>query len=604
MKRGLSTNGDYVANYTRSKRRKLHPPMDFRPRHRYWISATRLWNYFHKDLLCDYLSLHSSVGSVGYNHRQNSFVEFVKKQGIKFEDNLVKYIHERKTPVRKVSEKITDSSVKKVIELMKLGVPIIHSAPLRDTTQRTHGVADLLVRSDYVGTLVEENPLTEAETKITAPNLNGNYHYVVIDIKWSTLPLRADGRHLLNSGSFPAYKAQVWIYNKALANIQGYLPQYAFILGRRWNFTSKKQRHNSLYCLDKLGVVDYKGVDREYIQRTKDAIAWYREVKQFGNEWSVSPPSRPELYPNMCVDSGKWNRQKEEIAKEIGEMTDIWYVGVKQRQHALNLDIKSWKDPCCTSSTLGMRGARAPIIDKIMSINRQNDELIRPDKIKSDMFNWKKECNEIFVDFETLMDIFAPFNNLPKQEKTDQIFMIGIYYRTRTGWDYKSFICNELTANEEFRIMNEFAMFVAKRNYPKLWYWHAEDGMWSRAENKHFDMTEDDEKKKDVIRDEWGKIGNWCDMAKLFRSEPIVIKNCFKFGLKSIVKAMNQHGMIPTKMDSECDSGRTAALRAWDTYQTSIDPVHSNTIRDIAKYNRFDVEALYDILTYLRKNHL
>ena len=36
----------------------------------------------------------------------------------------------------------------------------------------------------------------------------------------------------------------------------------------------------------------------------------------------------------MCVDSGKWNVEKEKIADRIGEMTNIWYVGVKQRNIA------------------------------------------------------------------------------------------------------------------------------------------------------------------------------------------------------------------------------------------------------------------------------
>ena len=103
---------------------------------------------------------------------------------------------------------------------------------------------------------------------------------------------------------------------------------------------------------------------------------------------------------------------------------------------------------------------------------------------------------------------------------------------------------------------------------------------------------------------DWKKINKWCDMATMFRTEPIVIKDCFNFGLKNIVKNMNKHGLIPTKMESCCDSGITASVKAWEAYQTQSNPAESPSLLDVAKYNEFDVKALYDILSYLRKNHI
>ena len=85
----------------------------------------------------------------------------------------------------------------------------------------THGIIDLLVRSDYLHKLVDECPLTQDEIKIPNKLDTKSYHYIVIDIKFSTLPLRSDGKHLLNSGSYPAYKAQCLIYTQAVGLIQG-----------------------------------------------------------------------------------------------------------------------------------------------------------------------------------------------------------------------------------------------------------------------------------------------------------------------------------------------------------------------------------------------
>ena len=113
-----------------------------------------------------------------------------------------------------VSEYITEDSLDETKKLMKQGIPLIHSAPVRNYRNGTQGVIDILIRSDFLSKLVDEPCLTKEEIAMSAPALGKPYHYVVIDIKFSTLPLRADGVHLLNSGSYPAYKAQCLVYLK------------------------------------------------------------------------------------------------------------------------------------------------------------------------------------------------------------------------------------------------------------------------------------------------------------------------------------------------------------------------------------------------------
>ena len=93
-------------------------------------------------------------------------------------------------------------------------------------------------------------------------------------------------------------------------------------------------------------------------------------------------------------------------------------------------------------------------------------------------------------------------------------------------------------------------------------------------------------------------------MCELFKHGPIVIKDCFKFGLKHVAKAMKKHNLIKTELESDCSSGMTAMVKAWKCYDESSDPVNCLVMQDIAKYNKFDVCVLEDILTYLRKNHI
>ena len=526
-----------------------------------YISATCVKNFMLNDTLVDWLYEHKKVG----NSISNGFDSFIINKGIEFEKELIKYIIRNKAPVVYVSDKITDKSVQKTIDLMHEGTPLIHSAPVRNDNNNTHGIIDLLVRSDYLHKIVEECPITIEEQKIPSPKLKKDYHYVVIDVKFSTLPLRADGKHLLNSDQYPAYKAQCLIYRDAVSLIQGYTSQYAFILGRRWKYTHKDVKHTNFTCLNKLGVIDYKNVDEEYVKKTFDALKWIRDNKKNGHKWSVSPPSRKELYPNMCSDSGKWQTHKDEIAQNIGEISSIWYCGVKHRNIGLSKGIKSWKDLRCNSKNIGINGKRGSTIDEILNINRQD---------------------------------------LPVQNQTDIIFMIGVYWKkinlsnSSSEWTYTNFTCNEATYEEEYRIMNEFNEFVKIQNNPKLWYWCADDRFWKKSEQRHLHSGNNTART-------W-KVNNWVDMYQIFTNEPIVIKDCFNFGLKNIAKIMKKHGLINTTLNTECNSGVSAMILAHNFYERTDKTsgvTNNETMKQIIDYNKFDVEVLYDILNYLRTKH-
>jgi predicted RecB family nuclease len=94
---------------------------------------------------------------------------------------------------------------------------------------------------------------------------------------------------------------------------------------------------------------------------------------------------------------------------------------------------------------------------------------------------------------------------------------------------------------------------------------------------------------------------NWSDLYKLFKTTPIVIKNCFRFGLKEISKCMNDHGMI--KIDTSIlnsMSGLDASLLAYSELKSG--GYDSDTMKNIKRYNEFDVNVLSVILNYMREN--
>lgn len=582
-----------IANCTRSKRPRLIGPLNTSYDKKILVSASHLYNYMIGDPLVDWLKYIRNPSPVHTTSNNESFQRFIKNKGNDFENEIVNYIHKNKVPVVKISDQITNETIEKTKEFMKKGIPVIHSAPVRNNYNGTQGVIDLLVRSDYISKIVDIDPLPENEKNIPSKILNKPYHYIVIDIKFSTLPLRADGIHLLNTASYPAYKAQCLVYTEAVGRIQGYTSRYAFILGRRWKYTKLNITNRNFTCLNKLGRIDYNGVDYEIRQKTRNAIKWVRDVKIHGNNWVLFPPSRCELYPNMCVDSGEWNDEKKKIADQLGEITKLWYVGVKHRNIALAKGITSWRDEKCTTNNMGLFGVRAPSIDLILEINRQDIDKIRPKKIKNNIYNWKNVCNEVFVDFEMINDVFADFSQLPLQKQTDMIFMIGVGYEEEGEFVYKSFICTKPTMDEEYRIMSEFAELMKQMEFPKMFHWVAEPRFWESAVTRQYNRNN-----SDVM-----KIDNWSDLSTVFKEEPIVIKDCFNFGLKNVATAMRKHGMINSCIESNCSNGMTAMINAMKTYETDDDPVNSKIMKDIEKYNNWDCKVLWEIISYLRKNH-
>ena len=588
-----------VFRNTRSRNPNLSLPLSYIRKKRTWISATQTANYMLNDTLVDWMKKH-------YRHdhpspSRSDHKDYLLEAGIKFEKEVVDYIHNNLLQVCTVSEFITDKSLQQTIKYMSEGRPLIHSAPIRNKYNSTQGVIDLLVRSDYINHLSQTPLLEDHEIHINSPKLGVDYYYIPIDIKFSTLKLSSDGKHLLNSDRYPAYKSQLCIYNQAIGHIQGYQSQYAFIMGRRWTYTSKGIKHWGDDFTKTMGKIDFKNRDNEYIEKTRQAISWLRKVEVWGHRWSASPPSRPELFPNMCRDSGSWQRVKRKLAIKNKELTLLWNVGVKHRQNALNHNIKSWDDPTCDSHHLGINGARKKVIDKILHINRHTSQKISPTRITSNLHDWRNNSNEVFVDFETMLDMFYDKETLPHQPKKEQIFMIGVGYRQMDKWNYKSFTCNALTLEEEYRIMNEFVEFMNSLGNPRIWYWSAEKRFWHQSCNKQFEEYEEDTEKSNKIL-QW-EIGELLDLSNLFRQEPITIKGCFGFGLKEIAEAMRNHGLITTKIESETSSGTVAAFKAWEVYNTHHDPENSAILKDIEEYNQFDCRVLSDILEYLRNNH-
>jgi hypothetical protein len=410
-----------------------------------WISATCTRNYLLKDPILDWLSYYSNalavknsnyISSINQSLHQkttttpleapfgSNITEFSMSQGHQFESKLIEHLYKifDKSNIIDIGGEIDPRSPDKfqeTIDAMNRGIPIIHSGVLHDFDTQTYGIPDLLIRSDWIRKLVKISPIDMVDEVIPALKLqniydstkNPKYHYRIIDIKFSTLHLRSDGIHLVNAGSIPAYKGQLWIYNEILGKIQGYNPQISYILGRKWKMIIKGETRRGNSCLDRLGTINYNTIDFVYKDKTLKALEWIRRMRQDGSTWNLTDDKlQPELYPNMSnTHDYPWHSVKVQLADKIDEITSLWMCGVKQREHAHSFGVYKWSDPNCDMDTLGINGDKTRrILSRILDMNRNKDAniVIKPDIIMNNWLDWQHPKRlEFFVDFETVNDI-------------------------------------------------------------------------------------------------------------------------------------------------------------------------------------------------------
>ena len=588
-----------------------------------WVSGTRIRNYMLNDPIMDWLDLY--YRNYGFNEgkgdnknkkevdimvsKERTKMNVLFANGIIFEDSVFEDLKE-KYPRHHVQigyshDDVTDENYQKTMTYMKAGMPLILQAVLINKNNKTRGMADLLVRSDFFNELFGENQLTDDEINIPSPTLGIDFHYRVIDIKWTTINLCSDGKLIRNDGRIPAYKGQLAIYNCIVGNMQGYFPEKTYILGHSWKFETCGDKFNGHNCFDLLGHIDYGGFDANYINRTVDAIKWIRNLHENGMNWKLVPPSIPELYPNMSnTNDTPWSQVKTLISNKIQELTQLWQVGPKNRVIGHSNGVYKWSDRKCNAKNLGINGKKiGPILNKIITVNRSKRNKISPKVITNNDMNWQESnALDFYIDFETVNGCFInePTNIYDGKTDTNVIFMIGIGYSSNGKWIYKSFVMETLDIENESKIIDDLVTFIGsitKNGTAQPRFFH-----WSNAEVTSLNIAN---RRHGYKWTEWFNDIIWIDLCKIFQKEPIVVNGAFKFKLKSIAKAMHKHKFIETTWkDDGISDGLSAMLDAIDYYKAKIkEEGDQKVIDNIEEYNEIDCKVMWEIVVYLRANH-
>jgi putative phage-type endonuclease len=603
---------------------------------KYWVSATSIRNYMIDDPLLDWLSHYYGnlmqpnkmpdmtdvklKTAIQDRYPELDFQQSLMKKGVEFEKNIMEILKSKFdgdiATITNYQQAKSNAKYLETVAHIKKGTPIIYQGVLHDHSRKIFGMPDLLVRRDYIDKMFGNNTDTIDSVNEINPS---NYQYRVVEIKYSSLILCANGKYIRNSDkNMQAYKGQLYMYTKMLGDIQGCTPAKAYVIGKSWSYTKKKNIYSGT-SFDRTAIVNFN-VEKDIRTKSARAIKWVRQMRFKGHRWTITPPSRDELKPNMCNIDNQWHDVKQYISTQTNDITQLWMCGINNRKIAENKGITNWKThPKLTSKDLGICGDKtANILQIIIDYNQnipeeidlteidfgknKNSPLVHPDKIKSDLYQWRKPSVELFVDFETVSDVV-----MTPDFQGSLIFMIGVGWYIDGVWGFKCFIAERLTSSHEKKILLAFHDFIdhmkeklahyQPSNCPnmRLWHWgHAERTLYRSSISRHADVMP--------------MQHTWCDMLRIFKDEPIVSRGMLNFSLKTVVKSFYDNGFIESSYtDSPINNGLNAMMYCIaadiECLKNKSNLLQSHIIEQIKNYNEIDCKVIGEILRYLRKTH-
>jgi hypothetical protein len=642
-----------------------------------YVSVSSFRNIINEDPLIDYLELlnkkdkeinrdtleviSKNEENIKNNKRKSSF-DYIMKNGVDFENNIIKEIKEIMTK-NKDNKKIIDLNeninnldknkkylITKDILLSRKSMVIL-GAILYDDTREIFGYPDLIVSGQFIKkyfcrkdndndndnkniNINKKRKLNNNEIKIS--NIEGNcildnniedLMYYVIDIKSSSLDLISGGKMLSGNKNYNFYKFQTYSYSvciKTLFENAGLSnnAKVGFLMGRKYKTRIKKE---DIYfkSFENLAIIKF---DEEFSQhcdnKCKEGKKWIvNDLRYNYSQFSLNPINRIELYPNMknTFDS-QFLSIKKAIAEKNKEITLLYYCGVDKRKKCHEMGIKRIDDKRLNSKILGFENKSHELIINNMIELENSNKKIKLNKKENNYMEWQDEAEyEFFVDFET----YNKENN--KSSDEDIIYMIGSYYKE----EFKCFIidkkytikqqikirnklcqknnllklnCNEsnyVLCHDEHELINKFTNYVYSKNINNL----GKSLYKNSTRLIHWSIFE-----KRVFESKINKyyLGNkfklnWYDLLDVFKfkNSPIIIKGCRSFKLKEVTNKLNEYNLINIKWPG-LEDGLLSSFMAKDIYEKNDNKNKNDLIIDITEYNYIDCKSLSCILDYIR----
>ena len=531
-----------------------------------------LKNYIFNDPLCDWFEMNKHIFKKDKN---TYYVDYIKKEAYNYKINILKKIKE----LSGIENIPLEPSFNKTKELIYNDSELILQGKLLNKD-------DIFVKCDII--------ITYSMFKKVFPTINNiPFHlycendksYLLINICYNTFHFKIDLKEVQSENYIFYKKCHIYAFQKVFYELTSYKP-ITLLLGKEYYYKntllSKKEFIGKVTINDK--------IEKTY----KNSILWNKKLKKNFKEMNISPkPNYYELYPNMNNTNTEWENEKMKLANKIKEITLVWNISYEERCKFLEKNIECWDDPKLLKEL--KESKKKNIQERMIHMNKQEDILIYPRKnISQNLKNiLKRKENDIYFDIESFLsfdenqNLFS--NNTKKEDPV--IAIIGFIHNDK----FYDITINNFTKLDEKRMIQQFSSYlykISKKEIINIYH-------WGHAENNYFKY----------IHKEYPKIYfpeyNLINILDHFRMEPIIVQGVFKFGLKSIGKALYNHGLIKTNWDDN-DNGLDVMIQFKEICKNNNKQIPLKRyieIKNIVDYNFVDCRVLYEIVELLREKY-
>lgn len=541
-----------------------------------------LRNCINNDPICDFFQLQSHLNN-GLNFEKdahNYFNKYVNKVSSDFIDGFLNNVIDKSKEIYPRLSINKFNNINQTIHKIQENVPLIINPILMNDKYK------LIVKCDFI---IKKNLFLKIFNQIKNISFNSisKNDYLIINIVPEIITFKKGCREICNSYNVFYNKCSLYCFNSALRQYVG-RNNFYFMFGKDYKYNNEllnKQEH--------IGLVIFDNIYREKIYYS---LNWLNRLRE--NQLQLYPePSCLELYPNMNNKQSCWETEKKKLAKKVKEITLIWRISYEDRNYLINMGITTWDNPYLLNNLYELKDTNTrDIQERIIHMNKHENLIIEPRHISKDFKDILKPSEiEFVLDIESVINLETTesyFNNDVKKDSPN-ICIIGLILISNNGYIFKDFTIDDLTIESEKRNIINWASFISKYDNIKIYHWgHAEK---TYLENIHKRFPEIKLPKMTLI-----------DLLHYFRQEPIIIKDCFNFSLKTIGKNMYKHGLIKSTW-SETDNGLDAMIKFKELClkkDKNIPLKRYKEVAEIIEYNKMDCVILMEILQYLRTKYL
>lgn len=503
----------------------------------------------------------------------------------------------------------------KTRRLMLNGTPIILQGVLLDNYTCTWGIADIIIRSDYISSVFDnfiEDDEINTGCDISKP-YNKEYHYRIIDIKYSKINLNFDGTNMTDKNEQKFYKHQVCMYTSMLKHIQNYVPNYAYVIGTKYEYVRTINKKKNKYRFDRwnrnIGKINFVNNDKNIINSVLRSIVYRREFDYYPEEFNFD--SNPELRPNMKNKSmPEYSMIRKNIAQKYKDLSLVYLLSTKEREKQFDLDVYDYDS-----------------IDKVLLNSCAKNFLCGHEYIPDKLDIYDKFESEYFFDYENLNgERVKMLNGIYEPEfNSDHLFMIGLTFESKDNIDIMDimenlkiktkfvhyddkifmnkkyeFVCFylEKLIDEKYMI-DDMMKFIMKRNELlgiidyRMFHWSQAE---KRINNVVFNRIKTNN--RNDIKNKFEQNCQYVDLLKIFKDNKICVRGMSKYGLKNVANAFKKNGYIKTDWEGgKYSDGLVAMLDCEIMYSKGFD---QEIIDKVLDYNRIDCDVLFEIVEYMR----